>query len=102
MTDDPINLDGRRSAANQREAKMRRCPTNSAPPADSATDPHRESLEDQVLAEPARCWIEVMKKWRFLINRYPVTPEAEDNRIQKLIRRALGDMERLRKREERK
>lgn len=102
MTDDPINLDGRRSAADQREAKMRRRPANSASPEDSATDPHRGSLENQMLAEPARSWIEVMNKWRFLIDRYAVTPEAEDDRIQKLIRRALGDMERLRKREERK
>ncbi|MDU8944084.1 hypothetical protein [Ovoidimarina sediminis] len=102
MTDEPINLDGRRSTADQREAKMRRRPANSASPAGSATDPQRDALEEQMLAKPARSWIEVMKKWRFLIDRYAVTPEAEDARIQKLIRRALGDMERLRKREERK
>ncbi len=55
-----------------------------------------------MLAEPARTWVEVMDKWRFLLDRYASTPEAGDERIQKLIKRALGDMERLRKREERK
>jgi hypothetical protein len=64
--------------------------------------PHLESLEDQMLAEPARTWAEVLKKWRFLLDRYATTPEAGDERIQKLIKRALGDVERLRKREERK
>lgn len=43
-----------------------------------------------------------MEKWRFLLERYSLTPDAGDERIQKLINRASGDMERLRKREERK
>ncbi|KIT15651.1 hypothetical protein jaqu_26320 [Jannaschia aquimarina] len=55
-----------------------------------------------MLAEPARKWIDVMEEWRFLLERYSETPEANDERIQKLIRRAIGDMERLRRREERK
>ena len=54
-----------------------------------------------MLAEPARTWIEVMEKWRFLLDRYAAAHEAGDERVQKLIKRALGDMERLRKREER-
>jgi hypothetical protein len=88
MTDDPIDLDGRRSVAGQCASEMRRRPANSQPPL--------------TLAEPARTWAEVLKKWRFLLDRYATTPEAGDERIQKLIKRALGDMERLRKREERK
>ena len=99
MIDGPINLDGHRSAAGQRETEMRRRPANSQSP---LPQPHLESLEDQMLAEPARTWTEVMKKWRFLLDRYAKTPEAGDERIQKLIKRALSDMERLRKREERK
>ena len=55
-----------------------------------------------MLAEPARTTTEVLEKCRFLLERYATTPEAGDERIQKLIKRALGDMERLRKREERK
>jgi hypothetical protein len=100
MTDDPIDLDGRRSAAEQREIEMRRRPANSQPPITLPPQPHLESLEDQMLAEPARTWVEVMEKWRFLLHRYAATPEAGDERIQTLIKRALGDMERLRKREE--
>ncbi|WP_424928870.1 hypothetical protein [Amaricoccus tamworthensis] len=102
MTNDPIDLDGRRSVAGQRASEMRRRPANSQPPLTLPHQPHIESLEDQMLAEPARTWAEVLKKWRFLLNRYATTPEAGDERIQKLIKRALGDMERLKKREERK
>jgi hypothetical protein len=102
LTDDPIDLDGRRSVAGQLDAEMRRRTANSRTPFPILPQPHLESLEDQMLAEPARTWTEVMKKWRFLLDRYAKTPEAEDERIQKLIKRALGDMERLRKREERK
>ena len=102
MTDDPIDLDGRRSVAGQRTSEMRRRPANGQSPHTLPPQPHLESLEDQMLAEPARTWAEVMKKWRFLLDRYAITPEAGDERIQKLIKRALGDMERLKKREERK
>ncbi|SEO18003.1 hypothetical protein [Palleronia pelagia] len=55
-----------------------------------------------MFAEPARTWAEVLKKWRFLLDRRAMTPEAGDERIQKLIKRALCNMERLEKREERK
>ena len=102
MTDDPIDLDGRRSVAGHRASEMRRRPANSQPPLALPRQPHLESLEDQMLTEPARTWAEVLKKWRFLLDLYATTPEAGDERIQKLIKRALGDMERLRKREERK
>jgi hypothetical protein len=102
MTDDPINLDGRRSVAGQRASEMRRRPANGQPPLALLQQPHLESLENQMFAEPAWTWAEVLKKRRFLLDRYAMTPEAGDERIQKLIKRALGDMERLRKREERK
>lgn len=102
MTDDPIDLDGRRSVAGQRASEMRRRPANSQLPLTLPPQPQIEGLEDQVLAEPARTWAEVVKKWRFLRDRYATTPEAGNERIQKLIKHALGDMERLREREERK
>ena len=69
---------------------------------DAHGQPHLESLEDQMLAEPARTWPNVMMKWRFLLDRYAATPEAGDARIQELIGRAIGDMERMEKHEERK
>lgn len=102
MIDGPINLDDRRAAAEQRETEMRRRATSSQPPSTPSPQSHLESLEDQMLAEPARTWVEVMEKWRFLLDRYASTLEAGDERVQKLIRRALGDMEQLRELEQRK
>ncbi len=102
MTDDPINLDGRRTAAERHDSEMRRRPANGSPPLKPTGQPQLRRLEDQMLAEPARTWVEVVEKWRFLLERYSATSDADDERIQKLIRRAIGDMERLRKREERK
>jgi len=102
MTETPINLDDRRSAIEQLETDMRRRLANNQPPVRiSKREPHLESLEDQMLVEPARTWIEVMEKWRFLLDRYAATPEAEDERTQMLIKRAISDMERLINREER-
>jgi hypothetical protein len=102
MTDDPIDLNCHRSVAGQRASEMRRRPANSRPPHTIPQQPHLESLENQMLAEPAQTCAEVMEKWRFLLDSYAATLEAEDERSQKLIKRALGDMERLREREERK
>lgn len=102
MTDAPVHLDARRTATARYETEMRRRPANDSPPLMPLAQPHLGSLEDQILAEPARTWVEVMEKWRFLLERYAVTPDAGDERIQKLIKRATGDMERLRKREEHK
>ncbi|WP_412507161.1 hypothetical protein [Roseovarius sp. SYSU LYC5161] len=62
MTDDPIDLDGRRSVAGQHASEMRRRPANSRPPVTLPQQPHLDSLDDQMLAEPARTWAEVMKK----------------------------------------
>ncbi|WP_085793274.1 hypothetical protein [Roseivivax jejudonensis] len=102
MTDDPIDLDDRRSVAGQHASELRRRPANKQRPLQLPQQPHLESLEDQMLAEPARTWAEVTKKWRFLLDRYAATLGAGDERTQKLIKRAVGDMDRLRKREERK
>lgn len=102
MTNAPIDLDGRRTEAGRLETELRRRPANDAPSLVPSAQPHLGSLEDQMLAEPARTWVEVMEKWRFLLERYAATPDAGDECIQKLIKRAIGEMERLRKREERK
>lgn len=101
MTEDPIDLDGHRTLAEKEKAEKRRRPANSRSSV-APSQPHLTALQDQMLAEPARTWIEVMTKWRFLLDRYAATSGASDNRIQTLIQRALGDMERLRKREEHK
>mgnify|MGYP000146222280 CR=1 FL=1 len=60
---------------------MRRRPGNRQPPSTLSLRALLESLEDQMQAEPARTWVEVMEKWRFLLDRYAKTPEAGDDRI---------------------
>ncbi|MCB1343893.1 MAG: hypothetical protein KDK09_01050 [Rhodobacteraceae bacterium] len=99
MTDDPIPLDGHRSAAERHRTEQRRRPANSPEPL--GPQPGLDRLDHHMRAGPARTWAEVLEKWRFLLERYATTPEAREERLQKLIQRALGDMERLRKREER-
>ncbi|RBI83501.1 hypothetical protein DRV85_15715 [Rhodosalinus halophilus] len=101
MTDHPIDLDGRRTAAERHDSEMRRRPANGAPAPEHPEHAQVGRLDDQMLAEPARTWVAVMEKWRFLLERYSATSDADD-RIRKLISRAISDMERLRKREERK
>ncbi len=102
MSGEPIDLDGRRTLAEKRETELRRQPANGAAFTSRPRQPHIESLEDQMLREPARTWIEVMEKWRFLLDRYAATADAEDERVHKLIARALGDFARLKKHEGRK
>lgn len=102
MTDDPIHLDGRRSAAGQRQSEMRRRPANGEMTSGNPPKARLQGLEDSMLAEPAETWLDVMEKCRFLLARYALTPAAGNEQLQKLIESALGDMERLRNREERK
>ncbi|OSQ42268.1 hypothetical protein [Marivita geojedonensis] len=54
MTDDPIDLDGRRTVVGRHETEMRRRPANDTPSLVPSAQPHLGSLEDQMLAEPAR------------------------------------------------
>ncbi len=70
----------------------------------------RQAVEDLPLERPdekgavdaARTRIAVVEKRRFLLDRCAAAPEAGDERLQKFIRRALGGMDRLRERGERK
>ncbi len=101
MTSEPIDLDGRRTVTGQREAELRRQPANSVLPPDRPGGTETAALEDEFLEAPARTWTEVLGKWRFLLERYAETPEAADDRLRTLTRRALADMDRLEKREDR-
>lgn len=102
VTDEPIDLDGRRTAEERERTQLRRRPADEQSYGAPSGAPQPGSLEGQMLAEPARTWSEVMEKWRFLLEKYSATCDAEDESVQRLVRRAIGDMERLRKREERK
>ncbi|MBF9057724.1 hypothetical protein HKCCSP123_00875 [Rhodobacterales bacterium HKCCSP123] len=54
-----------------------------------------------MLVEPAETWIAVMEKSPSLLEQYSATPDADNNRIKRLIERAVSDPERVKKREER-
>jgi hypothetical protein len=52
-------------------------------------------LRAQFTARPARSWAEAAAETGFLLERFSRTAEGQEERMQKLIRRALGDLERL-------
>ena len=79
----------------EQSANITSCP-GPADQSDSA------GLDAQMLAGPARTWIEVAEKCRFLLHRYGESEASEDLRTRKLIARALGDIARLKKREDAK
>lgn len=101
VTDEPIDLDGRRTEAGRNVTEMRRRSANDAPYLVPLEQPHLHRLEDRMSVEPARTRVEAMAKLRFLLERYSATSAARVERIRKLIRRAIGDIEALRTREQR-
>ena len=100
-TDDPVDLDGRRSHESKKAIDTRRHAMNELMSEEAFRALDIAALEVQLRVAPARDWAEAMEKAQFLLRRYSSTPEAQDARVRKLIRRALGDMARLAKREER-
>lgn len=100
MTDEPVNLDGRRSAAGQMAADLRRHSLKDFEAAQDALRRRQEELEAQLMAEPAETWPEAAVKAQYLIRLFARTGEAQDPRRQKLIERALGDIARLLNRDE--
>ncbi|MCF8480400.1 MAG: hypothetical protein K9H25_08220 [Rhodospirillum sp.] len=99
MTDDPVNLDGRRDAAGQMAAEIRRHSLRAFEADQDALRLRQEELETQLLAERAETWPEAALKAEYLIRQYGKTAEGQDARRAKLIDRALGDLARLVERE---
>lgn len=95
MTDDPVELDARRSAAGQMAAEMRRHALQEFEADQEALRLRQAELEAQLLAEPSQSWPEAAQKAAYLIHRYAATAEAQDARRRKLIERALSDLARL-------
>ena len=95
MVQKPIDLDGHRSTAGKRESEMRRRPANTQSRQNETVPPDDLGPGAPRLAEPAQSWIEVMEKWRFLLERYASSPDAMDSETQTLIQSALSDMSRL-------
>jgi hypothetical protein len=93
--EEPVDLDTRRSAGNLIAADIRRHSLRDFEADQSELRRRQEELEAQLLAEPARTWIEAAARAQYLIRRYAETAEAQDARKQKLVARALGDLARL-------
>ena len=101
MTDDPVNLDGRRSAAGKIATDIRRHALQDFETAREALRRRQDELEAQLLASPAESWCEAAAKAQYLIRLYAATADAQDARRARLIERALGDLARLIDRETR-
>ncbi len=95
MTDDPVDLDARRSTEGRMATDFRRHSLKEFEADQEALRRRQDELEAQLLAEPAMTWQEVAIKAQYLIRRYSETGEAQDARRRKLIQRALGDLARL-------
>lgn len=100
MTDRPIDLDGHRTADGKIISELRRKAVNRDTAPDARPIMTDIDIDAALLVQPARTWIEAMEKAAFLLGRYAATKDADDPRIQKLIKRAESDLARLRKREE--
>lgn len=95
MSDDPVNLDARRSTAGRMATEFRRHSLKDFEADQVALRRRQDELEAQLLTEPATTWQEVAVQAQYLIRRYSESTEAQDSRKQKLIQRALGDLARL-------
>jgi len=95
MTDDPVDLDTRRSAEGKIATDIRRHSIKDFEADRRALRQRQDELEAQLLAEPAANWHEAAIKAQYLIRRYSETAEACDTKRQELIARVLGDFARL-------
>ncbi|MDF2235310.1 hypothetical protein P2H44_22355 [Albimonas sp. CAU 1670] len=100
MTDDPVDLDARRTATGQMAAAHRRHALRDFEAAQETLRRRQEELEAQLMAEPAETWPEAAVKAQYLIRLFARTGDAQDPRRRKLVERALGDIARLLEREE--
>lgn len=95
MTDDPINLDGHRTAAGRIATDIRRQALQEFEADRQALRRRQEELEAQLLTHPAETWSEAAAKAQYLIRLYATTADAQDARRKQLIARALADLARL-------
>jgi hypothetical protein len=94
MTDEPIELDGRRGMAAQRETEIRR-EFHEVQADQAALRGRQEELENFLDARPATTRAEATACARYLLQLFAATPEAQDPRRQRLIARALEDLARF-------
>jgi uncharacterized protein YlxW (UPF0749 family) len=94
MTDEPVNLDGRRGIAAQRDTEIRR-DLHDVQADQAALRDRQEELENFLDAAPAATRAEAAACARYLLQLFAATPEAQDPRRQRLIARALDDLARF-------
>lgn len=95
MNDDPVELDGRRTAAGQAGVEHRRHALKKFHADQEALRRRQEELEAQLLAEPSANWAEAVVKADYLIRLYAASLEGADLRRKELVDRALEDIARL-------
>ena len=94
MTDEPVNLDGRRGMVAQRDTDIRRN-LHEIQVDQAALRDRQEELENFLDAVPASTRTEAAACARYLLQLFAATPEAQDPRRQRLIARALDDLTRF-------
>ena len=94
MTDDTVDLDGRRGMTAQKETRLRRLHAEVREQRD-ALRARQDTLEAQLVAAPAESWEEAAEKARYLLNLFAASIDARDPRRQKLIAAVLDDFSRL-------
>lgn len=99
MSDEPVELDQRRSSAGKIATEIRRHALKDFEAEQESLRRRQEELEAQLLADPAETWADAAVKAQYLIRLYADTAEGRDARRRKLIERALGDLARLLDRE---
>jgi hypothetical protein len=94
MTDDPVELDQHRGMVAQKDTEIRR--RLHEVQADQAALRERQAeLEKFLVSAPATTWPEAAAKARYLLELFAATPEAQDQRRQKLIAGVIGDFAKL-------
>jgi hypothetical protein len=91
VTDEPVNLDGHRGMAAQRDTEIRR-DLYEVQADQAALRGRQEELENFLDAAPATTRAEAAACARYLLQLFATTPEAQDPRRQRLIARALDDL----------
>jgi hypothetical protein len=94
MTDEPVNLDGRRGIAAQRDTEIRR-DLHVVQADQAALRDRQEELENLLDAAAATTRAEAAACARYLLQLFAATPEAQDPRRQRLIARTLDDLARF-------
>jgi len=94
MSDEPIDLDGRRGMAAQKATDIRRR-LHEVQADQAAVRQRQEEFEKYLLAAPAATIPELAVKIRYLLQLYAACHDAADPRRQKLIQSADEDIARL-------